>query len=225
LTTNHKLTGDVQKSCPKCRYFIIHLMEVTNFFLATRRFFCSSCLVTKKLPPEGYNILKARCMDCKVAVYQSWADQISFIACLSKQAGERETESPARMTQDHDSIKELLQKLSTVALSLWNQEAVTMESASATGMPVLTYGEILLKCSLEIVLRMQPLPMLEELSSKSEEEEVVPVDDVNNNPHDNHLVSLSESSNNTAQTSNTSNQDQAMEDAPDMADLRRRRRS
>jgi hypothetical protein len=82
-----------------------------------------------------------------------------------------------------------------------------MESASAAGIPVLTYGEILLKCSPEIVLRMQPLPILEELSSESEEEEVVPVDDVKNNPHDNHLVSVSESSNNTAQTSHTSNQD------------------
>ena len=66
---------------------------------------------------------------------------------------------------------------------------------------------------------MQPLPMLEELSSESEDEEVVLVEDVNNNPHDNHIVSLSESSNITALTSNTSNQDQGMEDASDMADL------
>ena len=42
-------TGDVQKSCPKCGYylrdFIIHLMEVTNFFPAIRRFFCSALLL------------------------------------------------------------------------------------------------------------------------------------------------------------------------------------
>ena len=56
--------------------------------------------------------------------------------------------------------------------------------------------------------------MLEGLSSESEEVEVVPVDDVNNNPHDNHLFSLSESSNITAHQ--TSNQDQAMEDAEDL---------
>ena len=59
--------------------------------------------------------------------------------------------------------------------------------------------------------------MLEGLSSESEEEEVVPVDDVNNNPHDNHLFSLSESSNITAHQ--TSNQDQAMEDAEDLDNL------
>ena len=195
-------------------------MEVTNFFPAIRRFFCSSYLVTKKLPPKGYNNLRARCMDCKVAVYQSWADQISFIVgCLSKQAGEQEPESPVRVTQDHNTIKEWLQKLSTVAMTLWNKEAVTKEYASAAWMPVFIFGEILLKCSPEIVLQMQPLPMLEELSSVSEDDEVVPVEDVNNNPHDNHLVSLSESSNITVLTSNTSNQDQGMEDAPDIADL------
>ena len=68
-------TGDVQKSCPKCGFylcdFLIHLMEVTNFFPATKRFFCSSCLVTKKLPPAGYKNMKSRCKDCKVAVHQS----------------------------------------------------------------------------------------------------------------------------------------------------------
>ena len=31
----------------------------------------ASCLVTKKLPPAGYNNMKSRCKDCKVAVHQS----------------------------------------------------------------------------------------------------------------------------------------------------------
>ena len=87
-------TGVVQRSCPKCGYylrdFLIHLMEVTNFFPATKRFFCSSCLVTKKLPPAGYANLKARCKDCKVSVHQSWADMITYlVCCLSKLAGEQ----------------------------------------------------------------------------------------------------------------------------------------
>ena len=84
----------VQRSCPKCGYdlhdFNIHLMEVTNFFPATKRFLCSSFPVTKKLPPAGYANLKARCKDCKVSVHQSWADMITYlVCCLSKLAGEQ----------------------------------------------------------------------------------------------------------------------------------------
>ena len=87
-------------------------------------------------------------------------------------------------------------------------------------MPEFTYGEILLKNSPEIVIMMQPLPMLEELNLEIEEEEVVTVDDLNNNSLDNQLFPLSESSNISAhQTSNTSNQDQAMENAMDPDNL------
>ena len=100
------------------RDFIIHLMEVTNFFPATKRFFCSSCLVTKKLPPAGYANLKARCKDCKVSVHQSWADMITYlVCCLSKLAGEQEPEAPVSDTQDHKDIKEWLQKLSSVVMT------------------------------------------------------------------------------------------------------------
>ena len=103
-------TGEVQKSCPKCNYylrdFIIHIMEVTNFYPATKRFLCSSCLVTKKLPPAGYGNLKARCKDCKLPVHQSWADIITLlVCCLSKQVGEQEPEAPVSDTQDPDDIK------------------------------------------------------------------------------------------------------------------------
>ena len=51
-------TGDVEKSYPKCkfylRHFIIHIMKKTDFIPAFKCFFCTSCLVTKKLPPAGY---------------------------------------------------------------------------------------------------------------------------------------------------------------------------
>ena len=62
-------------------------------------------------------------------------------------------------TQDHNTIKEWLQRLSTVVLTLWNQEAVTLEVARTAGMPEFTYGEVLLKSSAEHVNLMQPLPM------------------------------------------------------------------
>ena len=161
-------------------------MEVTNFFPAVKRFFCSSCLVTKKLPPAGYAYLKARCKDCKVSVQQSWADMITYlVCCLSKLAGEQEPEAPVSDTQDHDDIKEWLQKLGSVVMTLWNQEAVTMEVARTAGMPEFTYGEVLLKSSAEHVNLMQPLPMQVEMCLEIEEGELVTVDDCNNNSLDN----------------------------------------
>ena len=66
-------------------------------------------------------------------------------------------------TQDHNTIKEWLQRLSEVVL---NQEAVSLEVAFTAGMPEFTYGEILLKSSAEHVNLMQPLPMqVEELGN------------------------------------------------------------
>ena len=108
-------TGSVQRTCPKCgfylRDYLIHIMEVSNFFPAFKRFFCSSCLVTKKYPPSGYTNLKARCMVCKGSVHQSWADMLTYlVGCLSKRAGEQVLEAPVSDTQDHNTIKEWLQK-------------------------------------------------------------------------------------------------------------------
>ena len=48
-------------------------------------------------------------------------------------------------------------------MTLWNQEAVTMEVARTAGMPEFTYGEILLKSSPDNVIMMQPLPMMVEM--------------------------------------------------------------
>ena len=120
-------TGVVQKSCPKCNYylrdFLIHIMEVTNFYPATKRFFCSSCLVTKKLPPVKYSKLKVRCIEFKIPVHQSFADMITFlVCCLSKQVGEQEPEAPVSDTQDPDDIEKWMQELSSVVMTLWNQE-------------------------------------------------------------------------------------------------------
>ena len=75
-----------------------------------------------------------------------------LVYCLSKQACEQEPESPVSDTQDHDAIKEWLQKISSVLMTLWNQEAVTMDVARATGMHEFTYGEILLKSSPDNVI-------------------------------------------------------------------------
>ena len=51
-------TGYVEKSCPKCKYylrdFILYIMKKMEFVPAVKRFFCSDCLVTKKIPPLGY---------------------------------------------------------------------------------------------------------------------------------------------------------------------------
>ena len=84
-------------------------------------------------------------------------------------------------------------------------------------MPEFTYGEILLKCSPEIVIMMQPLPMLEKLNLEIEEEEVVTVDDLNNNSLDHQSFTVSESSNISAQPA--SNQEYTMENAMDMEDV------
>ena len=70
-------------------------------------------------------------------------------------------------------------------MTLWNQEAVTMEVARTAGMPEFTYGELLLKSSQEQVIMMQPLAMMVEICLEIEEGEVVAVDDCNNNSLDN----------------------------------------
>ena len=44
-----------------------------------------------------------------------------LVGCLSKRGGEQVLEAPVIDTQDHNTIKELLQKLREVVLTLWNQ--------------------------------------------------------------------------------------------------------
>ena len=110
-----------------------------------------------------------------------------------------------------------MQKLSFVVMTLWNQDAVSMDVARTAGIPVFTYGECLLKSSPEHMLMMQPVPMLVPLNLEVEEGEVVKVDDPNNNSHDPKPFSVSESSNISAQPA--SNQDLTMENAMDMEDV------
>ena len=69
-------------------------------------------------------------------------------------------------------------------MNLWNQDAVSTNVARTAGIPVLTYGECLLKSGPEHVLMMQPLPMMVPLNLELEEGEVVAVDKPNNNSLD-----------------------------------------
>ena len=91
------------------------------------------------------------------------------MCCLSKQAGEQEPEPHFSDTPGQDDIKNWIQKLSSVVMTLWSHDAVSMDVARTAGIPVFTYGECLLKSSPENVLMLQPLPMMVHLNLEVED--------------------------------------------------------
>ena len=140
---------------PKCKFylrdFIIRIMKKTEFVPAAKRFFCSSCLVTKKLPPAGYGKVTAGCKDCKQLVTESWADMITYLACcVSTKVSGVEPEPPIKETASHEEVGRWIHKLS--ASQLISFEAVL----AAANVPGFTYGQLLLDCSVEELAQMQP---------------------------------------------------------------------
>jgi hypothetical protein len=169
-------------------------MQKRDFFPAFKRYFYSSCLVTKKLPPVGYGNLKAACKDRKQPVHESWADMITYLACcLSTKVGEVEPEPPIRDTQCREYIKNWIQRLSTAVMALWSQDAISADVALTAKIPVFPYGECLLKCTAEHVLMMQPMAMVKPRNWDTDDGEIE-VNDSNNNAQDPQPSSFSESS-------------------------------
>ena len=104
-------------------------------------------------------------------------------------------ELPITESDSHEDLGNWVQKLSIAVMTLWRHQLISTEAALTANIPGFTYGEFLLSCTAEEVIKLQPRAYVKP-QNKTDKSDVVLLNDANNNfSQDQNSSNISDSSN------------------------------